>query len=316
MAIDLLGKKQPKKIKQPEKIIYHQPIKEKEPAKSAQSMKTPDPKSQPVIKVAKEELGEVNLITSFKAYLRKKIIFFSLIGFVLVIAIISCFIYLINRSPEIIINTNVNKPINTNINKLPESICGNDIIEAGEQCDGSGCGADEECLACKCQSIILPSPICGNGLIETSEECDQTGCKADQVCVNCLCLNLPPRSICGNGVIETGEACDLYGCPENLICNDSCQCEILPDTELAPLRGALVKFNDKEDIFLVETNGELRLVDQKTVIFKYVKNILQLADRIYLINNRYQNIRQGKMVKGYVDWDPRVLTEIELEPFK
>lgn len=90
----------------------------------------------------------------------------------------------------------------------------------------------------------------------------------------------------------------------------------LPDTELAPLRGALVKFKSQDVIYLVEDNGELRKVDQQTVIFDNGQKINQISSSlIYTIAERFQDIRRGKDVFGQVDWDPRILSSNELSPF-
>ncbi len=90
----------------------------------------------------------------------------------------------------------------------------------------------------------------------------------------------------------------------------------LPDTDLAPLRGSLVKFSGEEVIYLVEDNGELRRVDQPTVVFDNGKSIDEISSSlIYTIADRFKDIRRGKDVFGQVDWDPRVLTFSELNPF-
>ncbi len=91
----------------------------------------------------------------------------------------------------------------------------------------------------------------------------------------------------------------------------------LPDTELAPLRGALVRFASGSAIYLVENNGELRRVVTQSVIFKNGQRMAQI-DRslIYLLPGRWESIRHGTPdVSGQVDFDPRVLTAPELEPF-
>jgi hypothetical protein len=91
----------------------------------------------------------------------------------------------------------------------------------------------------------------------------------------------------------------------------------LPDTELAPLRGSLVKFSTTNDIYLIENNGELRLVNQQTVVFKNGQKLNEL-DRgiIYQLLDRWQTVRKGdKIVEGQVDFDPRVMTLSELLPF-
>lgn len=91
---------------------------------------------------------------------------------------------------------------------------------------------------------------------------------------------------------------------------------ILPDTELASLRGAVVKFQDEETLYLIENNGELREIDLENVSFVNQGKIQELSpDLIYTIADRYKNIRRGKAVTGRVEWDPRVLSPAELSPF-
>jgi hypothetical protein len=318
MAIDFLGKEHPKKnIKAPEKIILHQPLKEKKEVK-------PVPAKPVVIKkiaqvaVSKEELGEVNLIVAFKRYLLKKRLLLALICFVVIVTVGLAGAYLVTRPPKIVVNTNLNQSVNVSINQAPAPVCGNALTESGEQCDGTGCTSDQICVDCLCQTITPPAPVCGNALIESGEQCDVTGCTTDQNCINCLCQTVtPPAPVCGNFLLESGEQCDFSGCNSDQTCID-CQCQltVLPDTDLAPLRGALVKFSGSANIYLIEWHGELRLVDLQTAVFKGGLTIKALQNQIYAINSRYQNTRQGDEVKGYVDWDPRILTNEELEIFK
>ncbi len=77
-------------------------------------------------------------------------------------------------------------------------VCGNDVVESGEECDGT---ADAACpgqceVGCTC-----PAPVCGNNVVESGEECDGT---ADAACPgqcngSCNCA----ASGCSSG--------DLYG---------------------------------------------------------------------------------------------------------
>jgi hypothetical protein len=320
MAIDLLGKEPPKKTgKTLAKVILHQPFKEKEPAKVGPLPKVESPK--PELVAPAEELGEVNLITSFKAYLLKKRVAVILICLLVIVVIGSVIFYLVTRPPKIVINTNLNQPINNNTNQLPPpAICGNGQIELGEQCDQTGCDIDQTCVNCQCQAIIPPQSVCGNGTIETGEQCDLSACGSNQTCTDCLCQTIiTPPPVCGNGQIETGEQCDLLGCGSEQTClNCQCQTVILPDTELTLLRGAIVKFSDSSEVYLVEWHGELRLINQQTVVFKAGQTISSLAaqNQIYLINSNYKGIRQGKEVSGYVAWDPRILSAEELKSFK
>ena len=42
--------------------------------------------------------------------------------------------------------------------KEPKSVCRNKIVEAGEQCDASGCTANQICTEkCKCETLSPPS---------------------------------------------------------------------------------------------------------------------------------------------------------------
>ncbi len=75
------------------------------------------------------------------------------------------------------------------------AVCGNDIVETGEECDGSAnCTTD-----CR---LSTPAPACGNDIIETGEQCDgSTNCTTD-------CKLSTPAPACGNDIVETGEECD------------------------------------------------------------------------------------------------------------
>ncbi len=80
------------------------------------------------------------------------------------------------------------------------SICGNGILETGEECDdgntvdGDGCSSD-------CRIEQPSGEICNNGLDDDGDgliDCDDPDC-----------LQLPGAcSICGNGILDRGEECD------------------------------------------------------------------------------------------------------------
>lgn len=91
----------------------------------------------------------------------------------------------------------------------------------------------------------------------------------------------------------------------------------LPDTPLAPLRGTLVKLQGSDVIYLIENNGELREVTVATVIFENGQKMSEIsASLIYTLPSRWATVRRGQqVVTGQVDFDPRVLTQIELLPF-
>lgn len=86
-----------------------------------------------------------------------------------------------------------------------DAICGNGVIELGEDCDppdGDTCGED-------CRTVA----VCGNDVVEFPEECDPP----DGVECGDDCFYIPN---CGNGRIERGEQCDP---PNGETCDDNCQ---------------------------------------------------------------------------------------------
>ncbi|TMA80093.1 MAG: hypothetical protein E6J72_09400 [Deltaproteobacteria bacterium] len=114
--------------------------------------------------------------------------------------------------------------------------CGNNVVEVGEQCDGSGqaqCGPGQTCLPPGDPAECTCSPaVCGDGFKAPSEQCDPGGpggtpLPSDAACPgHCLatCTCQPP--VCGNGVIEAGEVCELpqTGCGPLQICVACTQC--------------------------------------------------------------------------------------------
>jgi hypothetical protein len=100
------------------------------------------------------------------------------------------------------------------------SVCGNDIIEPGESCDGIDLGgrtcADEGCtgggtLACNAsctgfdRSACLSCPTCNNnGSCETGEDCNN--------CPNDCVSGTSSGAVCGNGVCEAGNGEDCVSC--------------------------------------------------------------------------------------------------------
>lgn len=81
--------------------------------------------------------------------------------------------------------------------------CGDGILQANEECDGAlGLSAGQMCSD-ECRRI---DANCGDGVVNhPAEECDgSAGIQVNQVC-GPDCLVVP---ICGNGILERGEACD------------------------------------------------------------------------------------------------------------
>ena len=146
-------------------------------------------------------------------------------------------------------------------------VCGNKVIEIGEQCDGTlncksdctffklkgnACGdgdktAGEECddgnlvNGDGCNSFCKVETIeCGNGLEELGEDCDDgnlidgDGCSAN-------CVSEEEPSVCGNGSLEGDEECD----DGNLIDGDGCSSTCLIE-ENAPVCGNQIIENGEE----------------------------------------------------------------------
>lgn len=99
----------------------------------------------------------------------------------------------------------------------PVAMCGNGVVEAGEDCDqplsGAGCGLN-------CRRVgNTNTATCGNGVVEPNlgETCD-TGIAGGAGCAsNCLrsgsaastAASATSASICGNGSVGLGEDCDI-----------------------------------------------------------------------------------------------------------
>ncbi|MCX6745905.1 MAG: hypothetical protein NTX00_02690 [Candidatus Parcubacteria bacterium] len=288
MPIDLLQSKKPIKIKReklPDELSLHKPGKEKLAAIEKAKIKKEIKKEEPQKVVPKKEiLPYVNFISAFKIYILKKRLTFTLILVIIILAVFGTglyFFYFYKPQPKVVLN--VNKPgVNLNIPpsplpvEQPKEFCGDGICQANE--DYNTCPLD-------CPAPPPPPPV-------------------EQ-----------PKEFCGDGICQANE--------NYIICSLDCQPppppipQPLPNTELAPLRGALVRFSGSADIYLIENNGELRKIDQKTVAFANGQTISKInPNLIYLLAVGFADIRQGKDVIGKISWDPRVLSQPELEPYQ
>lgn len=126
----------------------------------------------------------------------------------------------------------------------PDSVCGNDVEDPGETCDGADLGG-QTCetlgngvgtLSCSpdCQGFDLTGcggvPYCGNGTLDPGEACDQGGetstCDAD-------CTS----PACSDGLVNSsaGEECD--GGVATAACDADCTIAFCGDARLNTLRG-------------------------------------------------------------------------------
>ena len=103
------------------------------------------------------------------------------------------------------------------------TLCGNGVIQSGEECDDERQNSDTAPNACRTDCML---PRCGDYIQDTQygEECDEGDGNADTLPDRCRTDCSLPR--CGDGVKDTGEACD----DGNLIDDETCtaQCTIPP----------------------------------------------------------------------------------------
>ena len=79
------------------------------------------------------------------------------------------------------------------------------------------------------KSVCNCTPVCGNGILEKGEECDDNnllngdGCNSlckKEIFMDCVFTKSCPP-VCGNGIVEKGEGCD----DRNTVNGDGCSSE-------------------------------------------------------------------------------------------
>lgn len=83
------------------------------------------------------------------------------------------------------------------------SLCGNGILDMGEQCDDGILNANEPDM-CR---LTCELPTCGDQIIDAAEQCD-LGALNGQPGSTCSAMCQLTLSTCGNGVLDVGEECD------------------------------------------------------------------------------------------------------------
>lgn len=101
----------------------------------------------------------------------------------------------------------------------PVAVCGNSMIESGEQCDEGAANGNGTCsVAC---AVVAQPPLCGNGVRESGEECDLGTLNGKGACT--ATCKVP---LCGNGIREGDETCDDGTANSNTIphsCRTNCR---------------------------------------------------------------------------------------------
>jgi len=95
-----------------------------------------------------------------------------------------------------------------------QSVCGNAVLDAGEQCDDGNTTAGDGCNAsCRIEA-------CGNAVLDAGEQCDDGNKTAGDGC-NATCR----IEACGNAVLDAGEQCDDGNKTAGDGCNATCRIE-------------------------------------------------------------------------------------------
>ncbi len=87
-------------------------------------------------------------------------------------------------------------------------------------------------------SSSAPAAICGDGILEGGEQCENGHpCRDGFYCTapNCQCKAYPT---CGNGILDPGEQCDTgHWCVQGQYCSAQCSCVPLPGFSSPPQTG-------------------------------------------------------------------------------
>ena len=101
-------------------------------------------------------------------------------------------------------------------------VCGDGIIDPGEQCDDGNTTPGDGCDAA-CQLEVMG--VCGDGVVDPGEQCDDGNTMSGDGCDD-MC-QLETMGICGDGTMDPGEQCDDGNLINGDGCDDMCQLEMM-----------------------------------------------------------------------------------------
>jgi hypothetical protein len=104
--------------------------------------------------------------------------------------------------------------ITMTVNCIKVSVCGNGVVEPGEQCEPPN---TPTCSA-TCQSIM--QAVCGDGIVTSPETCEPP----NTATCNATCTARTP--VCGDGFVTSPETCEP---PNTATCSATCQTVAPPD---------------------------------------------------------------------------------------
>jgi cysteine-rich repeat protein len=103
---------------------------------------------------------------------------------------------------------------------VPATICGDAILDPGEECDDGGNSAGDGCSpTCKNELGVR----CGDSTLDAGEQCDDGGTTDGDGCSSTCALE--NAGLCGNGKLEPGEICDDGNTTAGDGCSPTCQSE-------------------------------------------------------------------------------------------
>ena len=102
---------------------------------------------------------------------------------------------------------------------LPKApVCGNGIVESGEQCDDGNLIDTDSCTS------LCANAACGDGFVQSGEQCDDGNGIDDDSCSNACTI-----PACGDGIKQANEQCDDGNSDNTDACTNACNNNVCGD---------------------------------------------------------------------------------------